>query len=239
MKFIVTVLVILTSLVSFAQNITPKKLLENTINYHDPNGNWPAFNGSFTVVMTTPKSSKRTSVITINLPTEYFSVEAKKDTIQTAYSLDKGKCKMMRNKTILDSITASEQKMSCDRATLYKNYYTSLYGLPMKLNDFGTNLGDTVEQKTFKGKNYLVLKATYDASVGSDVWYFYFNPKTYAIEIYQFFKTDDNGKEKPESGEYIMLSEEAIIHGIKMPRIRAWYYNKDDVYLGTDTLITD
>lgn len=39
-----------------------------------------------------------------------------------------------------------------------------------------------VERKKFKGKAYLVLKATYNVSVGKDTWYFYFDPKTYAME---------------------------------------------------------
>ena len=50
--------------------------------------------------------------------------------------------------------------------------------------------------KTFKGKEYLVLKATYDEAVGKDVWYFYFDPETYAMEIYQFFRMDDDGNQK-------------------------------------------
>ena len=137
---------------------------------------------------------------------------------------------------VLDSTEAKEKKMTCDRATLYKNYYSYLYGLPMKLTDPGTNLNNKVEKRLFKGKDYLVLRVTYDETVGSDVWYFYFNPKTYAMEIYQFFKTDDKGKEKPDTGEYILLSEEVLVNGIRMPKIRAWYYNKDDKYLGTDTL---
>jgi hypothetical protein len=59
------------------------------------------------------------------------------------------------------------------------------------------------------------------------------------MEIYQFFKTDDNGKEKPDTGEYILLSKETVVNGIKMPKVRAWYYNTDDKYLGTDTLIEE
>jgi hypothetical protein len=66
--------------------------------------------------------------------------------------------------------------------------------------------------------------------------YYILAAKTYAMEVYQFFKIDDSGKEKPDSGEYILLSEEALVSGIKMPKVRAWYYNKDDAYLGTDTL---
>ncbi len=224
---------------SFAQNPTAKDILEKSINYHDPNNNWKDYNGEFTVVMTTPNAAKRTSNIKINLPKEYFSVTAKRDTITTTYTINKGKCEMRYNGKVVDSTKAELKNMSCDRATLYKNYYTYLYGLPMKLTDAGTNLSNKVEKKTFKGKNYLVIKVTYDESVGSDVWYFYFDPTTYAMEIYQFFKTDENGKEQKDTGEYILLSEEAVVNSIVMPKVRAWYYNKDDNYLGTDTLVED
>ena len=236
MKSVLAIIFLCFTLYCFGQDLTSSQLLEKSINYHDPNGNWEQFNDEFTVVMTTPKSSKRTSVISINLPKQYFSVKATKDTITTTYTLDKGKCKIAYNRTILDNQKAKEKNMTCDRATLYKNYYTYLYGLPMKLKDSGTNLTDKVEKKIFNGKDYLVLKITYGETVGSDVWYFYFNPKNYAMEVYQFFKTDNKGKEKSDSGEYILLSKEAVVNGIKMPKVRAWYYNKGDKYLGTDTL---
>jgi hypothetical protein len=237
MKYLVFALVFLLTTLVYSQEITANQLLDNAIKYHDPNNNWNTFEGEFTVVMTTPNSSERTSKISINLPKEYFSVTAKRDSVTTTYTINKGICEMRYNGKVLDSIQAKEKNLSCDRAKLYKNYYTYLYGLPMKLKDPGTNLHNTIEKKFFKGKDYFVLKVTYDDSVGSDVWYFYFNPISYAMEIYQFFKTDENGKEKPDSGEYILLTEEAIVNGIKMPKIRAWYYNKDDKYLGTDTLV--
>ncbi len=106
----------------------------------------------------------------------------------------------------------------------------------MKLKDPGTHISETVERKSFKGKEYLVLKVTYDESVGSDNWYIYLDPETYAMEVYQFFKKDENGNQKDDSGEYILLTEEMVVNFIKMPKVRAWYYNKDDAYLGTDIL---
>jgi len=239
MKSFFTYSLFFISLLSFSQNISPETLLDKAIAYHDPNGNWNTFNETFTVEMTTPESAKRTSIISINLPAEYFSVTAIKDTVTTTYTLNKRKCTISYNGKVLDSSAAKQKNMTCDRATLYKDYYSYLYGLPMKLKDAGTNLSDKVEKKTFKGKDYLVLKVTYDEAVGSDVWYFYFNPKTYAMETYQFFKTDENGKEKPDSGEYILLSEETLLNGIKTPKVRAWYYNKADKYLGTDTLVEE
>ncbi|WP_296314708.1 DUF6503 family protein [Winogradskyella sp. UBA3174] len=237
MKAILALLLFCFTFNSIAQNITARALLDKSISYHDPTGNWKTFKAGFKVVMTTPDSPKRTSLIRLDLRNEFFSIKATKDTVTTVYTVNKGKCYMVYNGKNIDGIAAKEKNMSCDSATLYKNYYTYLYGLPIKLKDPGTNLGDKVEKRTFKGKDYLVLKVTYDEAVGSDIWYFYFNPKTYAMEVYQFFKTDDYGKEKPESGEYILLSEEAVVNGIKMPKVRAWYYNKDDRYLGTDSLV--
>ena len=178
-----------------------------------------------------PNKPKRVSNIKIDLRNDYFSVKATKEKEITEYILDKNVCTISFNgdKNTSEEIK-KEHNLSCDRANLYKNYYTYLYGLPMKLKDKGTIIDEKVETKEFKGKEYLVLKATYEASVGKDTWYFYFNPKTYAMEVYQFFKETKN------SGEYILLSGEEVFNGIKTPKTRAWYYNKDDIYLGTDTL---
>ena len=106
----------------------------------------------------------------------------------------------------------------------------------MKLKDPGTIISDSLDYRSFKGKDYWVIKASYAEEVGSDIWYFYFDPISYAMEVYQFYKTDENGNMDPESGEYILLDGIEEIGGVRMPKTRAWYYNKDDVYLGTDHL---
>ncbi|TCK65025.1 hypothetical protein DFQ05_2237 [Winogradskyella wandonensis] len=237
MRILILFLIIATTTTKLiCQNLTGQQLLDKAISYHDPNSNWETFSGNFKVTMTTPNQSPRVSDITINLPAEFFSVTATRDTIVQTYSVGKDDCFLFYNEKQLSKEQAKERNMTCERANMYKNYYTYLYGLPMKLKDNGTNIDQKVKRQTFKGKDYLVLKATYDDEVGSDIWYFYFNPKTYAMEVYQFYKTDDNGKVKPDSGEYILLTEEETVNGIKMPKVRAWYYNKDDKYLGTDTL---
>ncbi|WP_226789221.1 DUF6503 family protein, partial [Polaribacter reichenbachii] len=180
-----------------------------------------------------PKGLPRESKITIDLPKEYFSVTAKRDTVINTFTVIKGDCSIAEvkdNQTLED--LKKDAKAKCERAKLYKNYYTYLYGLPMKLKDKGTIIHQKVEKKSFKGKEYLVLKATYSKEVGKDTWYFYFNPETFTMEIYQFFK------DTKDSGEYILLSGLETINQVKMPKIRAWYYNKDNKYLGTDILST-
>ena len=236
MKTLLTLAVAFTS-VCFSQQISGEELLEKAIRYHDPNNNWPSFNDTLFITMKTPKSANRDSEIIINLPKEYFYVKAKRDTITTEYVVTKNACIISLNGS--DIISDSELKdhnLSCERANLYKNYYTYLYGLPMKLKDEGTIVSPNVEETVFRGKRYLVLNVSYEASVGSDLWRFYFNHETYAMEVYQFYKTDEQGTIKKDSGEYILLSDIEVISNIKMPKIRKWYYNKDNGYLGSDIL---
>lgn len=220
----------------FSQDMTGPQLLDKAIAYHNPSGNWKTFNGTFNVTMETPNKAPRFSEIKINLPEEFFQMKAINDTIVTEYSLKKQACTIKLNgKEDLSEAILKENNLSCERASLYKNYYTYLYGLPMKLKDPGTLISKKVTRKTFKEKDYFVLEATYDETVGSDVWYFYFDTETFAMEVYQFFKGDPLGKGK-DTGEYILLTETVSINNIIMPKKRAWYYNKDDKYLGTDIL---
>jgi len=231
MKKTATFLLLFSVFFSFSQTLSGDQLLEKSIQFHDPNGNWSTFKGAFLVTMKTPKSSPRKSFIEIDLPQEHFLVKAIKDGVITQYTVDKGICRIAVNgNTTPSEALLKKHKLSCERANLYKNYYTYLYGLPMKLKDEGTIIHQKTTIKTLKGKEYLVLKVSYTKEVGNDTWYFYFDPKTYAMEAYQFFK------EQKERGEYILLTGLETIHDIKMPKERAWYYNKDDGYLGTDVL---
>ena len=220
-------LFLLLSIAAFSQQITGNQLLEKAIHFHDPKGNWKTFNGELFVTMKTPDQIKRKSEIRINLPKEYFYIKSYKDASTEEYTVNKGICSKVvgGNKN-----PSNDPKKTCKRANLYKDYYTFLYGLPMKLKDEGTIVHQKVAKKIFNGKEYWVLKVTYDENVGKDRWFFYFNPKNYEMEAYQFFKKEEN------SGEFILLSGLEIIQEIKMPKTRDWYYNKDNRYLGTDLL---
>ncbi len=220
----------------FGQDLTGPQLLDKAINYHDPNGNWNSFDGRLFVSMESPGSSSRDSEIQIKLPESFFYVKAIRDSIKTEYMVYKDTCQIAVNgKANPSEALLKKHNLSCERANLFKNYYTYLYGLPMKLKDPGTIISEKVERKNFQNKEYLVLRVSYEEAIGSDTWFFYFDLQTYAMEVYQFFKGDPNGSGK-DTGEYILLSEELLVNDIKMPKNRAWYYNKDNKYLGTDIL---
>ena len=215
-----------------AQNLSGKDVLNKSIKYHDPENKWPSFHGQLSITTQTPGKSNRLSEVILNLTSEYFELKANRDNTTTLQILDKDNCKLSLNgNEKISEEDAKTHRLHCDRAKTMKNYYTYLYGLPMKLKDPGTLIDPEVHTKTFKGKEYLVIKVSYKEAVGEDTWYFYFDPVTYAMEVYQFYH--DQSK---NDGEYIILSGEEEVSGIKMPKTRAWYYNKDDTYLGTDIL---
>ena len=101
----------------------------------------------------------------------------------------------------------------------------------MKLRDKGTKIQEKVTTTAFQGQEVLSMKVTYDEEVGADIWYFYFHPMTYALVGYRFYHD-----ETANDGEYIPLEGEEIINGIRFPKTRTWYVNKDDRLLGTDIL---
>lgn len=221
-----------------AQYLNAEQLLEASFKYHDPTQQWFHFNDTLIVEMTTPKQSPRKSTVVINLKADYYSLHAERNKISTTYIIDKKQCSLKLNGTTsFSDEDAKRHNLTCDYAFMMKDYYTYLYGLPMKIKDPGAIIQNTVKKINFKGKDYLMLQVSYTENVGDDVWFFYFNPQTFALEVYQFFKTDENRNLIKDSGEYILLSEETEISGIKMPKIRKWYYNKDDKFLGTDTLL--
>ena len=208
-------------------------LLDKAIAYHDPGEVWGHFNGPFTVVMQSPGEADRVSKIQLNQPESYFLLEVSRGESRKSYELKNDSCSLTyKGSPEFSGAIAESERLSCERARMYRNYYSYLYGLPMKLKDEGTNLDPKVASRIFKGKEYLVLKATYDKEVGADTWYFYFNPKTYAMEAYQFFHD-----ESKNDGEYILLSGEETIQGIRMPKTRVWYTNKEAKLLGTDILM--
>ena len=230
--FIVAIIIMAGALPLMAQDLSSTELLDKAIAYHDPNQLWDVFEGKLFITLQLPEGKERQSEVEINLPKEYFKLTSVQDDVVIEYILEKKDCTVRLNgETSISDEDRNTYRLSCDQALKMKNYYTYLYGLPMKLKDPGSQLDHKVETKNLNGKNYLAFKVTYDEGIGDDIWYFYFNPLTYAMEAYQFFHDETNN-----DGEYILLSEIENVASIKMPKIRTWYYNSNNKLLGTDIL---
>lgn len=214
------------------QKLNADVLLNKTIQYHDPNSLWNEFKASFFVTMESAKGSLRKSKINLDLKHSFFNLSVEVDENQWTSSIDRGVCKLSFNGSeVINPEIEKKFGLNCERALMYRNYYTYLYGLPMKLKDPGTIISPKVLEKTINGLSYWVLKVNYKPEVGSDTWYFYFDKNSYALKRYQFFHD-----ESKNDGEYIILENELEIAGIRMPKNRSWYYNSDNTYLGKDIL---
>ena len=228
----IVVIILLVSSSCIGQNLTGPQLLDKAIEYHDPDSRWSTFHADLQVTMSTPGKSDRVTNFNINLPQETFEITSTRDSVTIHQVMTRDSCTYLLNgNSEISQEEKEKHRLNCDRTQMWRDYYTYLYGLPMKLKDPGTIIDSRVQEREFKGKMYKVLKVNYESDVGKDTWYFYFDPVTYRMEVYQFFKD-----ESQNDGEYILLSGEETISSIKMPKTRAWYYNKADKYLGTDVL---
>ena len=233
LKYFVLGLLFVIVIDSYGQEISGMELLVKAINYHDPDNNWDNFNSTLHISLEMPDKPSRFSKVFIDNANNMFKLEEATNDAMVIREVSKGDCIISLNgKKEFTEEEVTKHKLTCDRSLKMRDYYTYLYGLPMKLMDEGTLVHPEVKLKEFMGVDYLQLKVTYDEKVGSDTWYFYFNPKSFAMEIYQFYHD-----ETKNDGEYILLTELLEVDGIKLPKTRKWYVNKDNTLLGADVLL--
>jgi len=215
------------------QSLTANELIKRSLEVHDPKGEWEAFKDNLLIAQTRPDGKASERRIHLNNKKNHFSFSAKYPEGELKYVVDKKGARYSWNgATRITEDLKKKYRVSDERANMYHNYYTYLYGMPMKLSDPGAQMSPVVETVKFKDETYLRVKVNYDPEVGDDVWYFYFNPNNYELELYQFFHD-----ESKNDGEYILLDGWKHFGQLKLPEKLQWYYNKDDVFLGEDRLI--
>lgn len=213
---------------------TGPKLVDAAIAYHDPNGQWPSFRHTLVIDQSRPDGSVRTADIHMDVRRGGYRYE--EDTVNGV--LVKGTDGRECFATVGGESPTAEQiealRLDCPGIERMRDYYLYLWGLPMKLRDPGTNIDPVIGDAEFDGQPARVAKVTYDPDVGSDIWYFYFDPGTYRMIGYRFHHDEAAG-----DGEYILLSGERQVLDMKIPVERRWFMNADDRYLGTDVLVGD
>ena len=209
-------------------------LLQRSIDYHDPDGNWPNTQLTLEFEETRPDAEPRYTTIGIDNLNGNFCITRIVDGKKVKRHILQGDCTYGLDEIVeLSSEDRATFKLNDERTFMLRNYYLYLWGLPMKLYDAGTIVHEKVESTLFEGKEALKLKVTYEAQTGSDIWYFYMNPENYAMIGYQFFHDELKG-----DGEFIVLGETEDVLGMRLPNRRSWYTNKDSLLLGTDSFVS-
>ncbi|MFY0628303.1 MAG: hypothetical protein JXR07_18550 [Reichenbachiella sp.] len=229
---------VLISLVIAGCSSEPKEpesamdFLERSIAYHDPNGYWQ--DAEMKLIFTEIDATRLDLVreVSISNLKSTFHYHQKDEEKELNYSLEKDSCRLLLNGSPeFSDEDRKDYRLTCERAELLKNYYTYLYGLPMKLKDPGTIVHPEVVEEEFEGEVYNSIRVTYEEGVGGDTWYFYLDKDTYALRGYRFQHSLEE-----HDGEYITLDSLVEYKGLRIPKTRSWYVNKTGAYLATDEL---
>lgn len=213
---------------------TGPELVEAAIAYHDPEGNWPRLRHTLVIDQSRPDGSERRATIHMDVARSDYSYREDTPDGLLIKGTAGGDCfaSIGGQAPTEDQVTAL--RLDCPAIERMRNYYLYLWGLPMKLRDPGTHIDPAIGAGDFDGQPSRVARVTYDPEVGSDTWHFYFDPGSYRLIGYRFYHDEAAG-----DGEYILLSGEREVRGIRIPVERQWFTNTDDRYLGTDTLVDD
>ncbi len=231
MRNILLLCFLLLPFLSIAQ-LSANALIDRSIQYHDPGGHWGKKKLQWTFHEERPDGSMRVSEMEWAPKKDHFILLQESGENQLHRELKSGDCiSKLNGSTEISEEEAKKYRLNCERNTMYRNYYTYLWGMPMKLKDPGTIVDPEVKEKNFFGQQLLEVKVTYDPAVGGDIWYFYFDPTTYALSGYRFYHD-----EAVNDGEYILFEGELEKNGMKIPANRSWYTHKDARLLGTDRL---
>ena len=214
--FSLTAIAILVfSLESCDSKLTGSKLIQKSIEYHDPKGQWQELNKVFYFADSRPGKPSRQYTVHIDLPKNYFKYINSGENL--VYEVNGEDC-----------VSSTAGSKYCERALMLRNYYGYLWGLPMKLMDPGTEIDKEYIVEDFNGVSSFVVRVPYE----KDIWYFYLHPETYAVMAYKFYKDEEK-----QIGEIIYLNEEIIVGEMKIPAQRSWYRTENEEFLGTDFLL--
>jgi hypothetical protein len=212
---------------------TGEELVAASIKFHDPGNNWAKTKAIYNFSDTRPGKEARPATLFLNNTNNTLCIMREQDGVKVTRHTENDICSYDIDGNFQPSAEEIEEySLNKERSLMLRNYYLYLWGLPMKLTDPGTMIDLKIYHKKFNNKPARAARVTYDAEVGSDIWYFYFDPGTNEMIGYQFFHDEAKG-----DGEYILLSELMEINGMKIPKNRAWYTNPDSTLLGTDHLL--
>lgn len=189
------------------------KLIDRSISFHDPNGEWKNFAYKLYFEAERPGASIRKTEVEIDNSISYFKFIRGNSGI---YGVQEDSCFVESGDT------------DCEAIKRTRNYYVYLWGLPMKLKDPGTNITEEVKEEEFEGETCYVAEVKYT----KDTWYFYIRKSDFSMKAYSFI-TDPN----INKGEIIRLEGITQIGAMQIPTSRQWNNTHDGKLLGTDHLV--
>lgn len=201
--------------------------------HHDPRSVWFKSRIRLTIDEARADGSSRTSLVVIDTPGSAFELKTRRDGRQIVMSVFREKpSASLDGRLDFSKQDAAKYGLDAQGVLKRRNYYSYLYGLPMKLNDPGAIVGIPIPIARYEGRTYRKIRVAYDPKVGGDVWDFFFDPRTNALSGYRFFHDEARG-----DGEFVTLTGEIECgSGVRIPKARSWFAHKGRKGIGTDTI---
>ena len=211
-----------------------RSILQKSIAYHDPQGNWMRFQGTIYLRGSLPSRTPNYSVITFHNEKDIYKATRKINGKMITGGVSQGACfAQINGDSHLSAESVETYHLGCEEILKMRNYHLHMLGMPMKLMERGIKIDPKVQRVFFGGIPCYEITVKYLKSAVNESWKYYFNPETYALTGYRFYP--DNSV-KQVSGDFVLLEDELEINAIKFPKLRKWF-NAKHAPIGTDELM--
>jgi hypothetical protein len=221
MKNIQTIFVFLI-LLSFASCsettttiLTPRKIVENAVKFNDPNNNWKSLHANFSFESAFKHNP---------FPVENLEIEINVPKNEFRYSNSERDFEAIYKKDTCETIS---KQGNCNNYAWTKDFYTYVWGLPMKLQDPQTNIISFFTIENINKHPCYKVGVKYP----NEDFDFYFKCSNFELLAFSFSKNDSSGH-----SEFVELKGLYAFNNIKFPETRTWKDNNTQKTLGTNTV---
>lgn len=216
-NFAILICAVLSIQCSSIKTKTAQDIVEASIKFHDPKNKWANLNAEF---LFESKFSFNDSV-----PEELqVTIDVQKNDFQY-HNLDR----KVNIQYPQESCIILQGEGTCEGYRWTKNFYTYVWGLPMKLQDSEARIQEGFSSDTINNIPLNVVAVHYE----NENFKFYFDQKSSELKFFSFIK---NNAEK--HGEFIELRGLFEYNEIKFPAVKEWRESDSKKLIGTNEVIT-
>ncbi|MEM9671105.1 MAG: DUF6503 family protein [Cyclobacteriaceae bacterium] len=179
---------------------------------------------------------QRYSRVVLNNTNNYFEIERTYDEGNIKQSLgdDEDYQVLLDENSDVSAEIREKYRLSEERGEGYRNFYQTMYGLPMSITEnFYTEIAPA-EPITFEGKDAYRISLELNQEMISKHWRLIIATEDFTLLGVEFYHPENSNE-----GERIKFEDEVQLGNISLPRMRHWYDNKTEEYLGSDIIVSE